>query len=166
MGDLLVVMEPRQARRISGLLPPGSCQLTLLGLWSRPPRPHIHDPHTLSEAYWERRFDVIDSAVKDGIPEIRLLHVLLGVRQDEYGRELMGICLTQNGYNVRGGTRGNTERAKPVAAVNPVTVTKYRELQNPADPTLAAKSTKPSLCGRKIGTAMLELRRRQDSAAT
>lgn len=36
-GDLLVVMEPRQARRISGLLPPGSCQLTLLGLWSRRP---------------------------------------------------------------------------------------------------------------------------------
>jgi len=49
-GDLLVAMEPRQARRISGLLPLGSCQLTLLGLWSRPPRPHIHDPHRLSEA--------------------------------------------------------------------------------------------------------------------
>lgn len=68
-GDLLVVMEPRQARRISGLLPPaglprGSYQLTLLGLWSRPPRPHIHDPHRLSEAYWERCFDVIDSAVE------------------------------------------------------------------------------------------------------
>jgi protein-tyrosine phosphatase len=63
-GDLLVAMEPRQARRISGLLPPGSCQLTLLGLWSRPPRPHIHDPHRLSEAYWERCFDVIDSAVQ------------------------------------------------------------------------------------------------------
>ena len=28
--DLLVVMEPRQARRISGLLQSGSCQLTLL----------------------------------------------------------------------------------------------------------------------------------------
>jgi hypothetical protein len=131
-------MEPRQARRISGLLPPGSCQLTLLGLWSRPPRPHIHDPHTLSEAYWERRFDVIDSAVKDGIPEIRLLHVLLGVRQDEYGRELMGICLTQNGYNARSGTRGNTERAKPVAAVNPVTVT-------PGAP----KSGRPDACRQK-----------------
>jgi protein-tyrosine phosphatase len=63
-GDLLVVMEPRQARRIPGLLSPGSCQLTLLGLWSRPPRPHIHDPHRLSEAYWERCFDVIDSAVQ------------------------------------------------------------------------------------------------------
>jgi protein-tyrosine phosphatase len=36
-GDLLVAMEPRQARRISGFLPPGSYQLTLLGLWSRPP---------------------------------------------------------------------------------------------------------------------------------
>jgi protein-tyrosine phosphatase len=63
-GDLLVVMEPRQARRISGLLPPESCQLTLLGLWSRPRRPYIHDPHRLSEGYWERCFDVIDSAVQ------------------------------------------------------------------------------------------------------
>lgn len=62
--DLLVVMEPRQARRILGLLQSGSCQLTLLGLWSQPPRPHIHDPHRLSEGYWERCFDVIDSAVQ------------------------------------------------------------------------------------------------------
>jgi hypothetical protein len=51
----------------------------------------------------------------------------------------MGICLTQNGYNLRSGTRGNTEGAKPGAAANPVTVAKYRELQYPADPTLAAK---------------------------
>lgn len=63
-GDLLVVMEPRQARRLTAHLPAGSCQLTLLGLWSRPPRPHIHDPHRLSEAYWDRCFDVIDSAVQ------------------------------------------------------------------------------------------------------
>lgn len=70
-GDLLVVMEPRQARRISALLLPESCQLTLLGLWSRPPRPHIHDPHRLSEAYWERCFDVIDSAVQTIADRIR-----------------------------------------------------------------------------------------------
>lgn len=61
--DLLVVMEPRQAREILRRLSPVKCQLTLLGLWSRPPRPHIHDPHRLSEAYWEQCFDVIDSAV-------------------------------------------------------------------------------------------------------
>jgi protein-tyrosine phosphatase len=63
-GDLLVVMEPRQVRTIARFLPSVPCQLTLLGLWSRPPRPHIHDPHRLSEAYWEECFDVIDSAVR------------------------------------------------------------------------------------------------------
>lgn len=61
-GDLLVAMEPRQLR-VLGRLPAIPCQVTLLGLWSRPRRPHIHDPHRLSEDYWERCFDVIDSAV-------------------------------------------------------------------------------------------------------
>jgi len=63
-GDLLIVMEPRQARAMSRCLPMVPCQLTLLGLWSRPRRPHIHDPYGLCEAYWERCFDVIDSAVR------------------------------------------------------------------------------------------------------
>jgi protein-tyrosine phosphatase len=63
-GDLLIVMEPRQAREMSRCLPTAPCQLTLLGLWSRPRRPHIHDPHRLCEAYWEQCFDVIDSAVR------------------------------------------------------------------------------------------------------
>lgn len=61
--DLLVHMEPRQARAMLRRLPALPCQMTLLGLWSRPRRPHIQDPHRLSEAYWERCFDVIDSAV-------------------------------------------------------------------------------------------------------
>jgi low molecular weight protein-tyrosine phosphatase len=63
-GDLLVVMEPRQARAMLRSLPAMPCQVTLLGLWSRPRRPHIHDPHRLSDAYWEQCFDVIDSAVR------------------------------------------------------------------------------------------------------
>jgi protein-tyrosine phosphatase len=67
-GDLLIVMEPRQAHAMSRCLPTVPCQLTLLGLWSRPRRPHIHDPHRLCEAYWEQCFDVIDSAVR-GIAE-------------------------------------------------------------------------------------------------
>jgi protein-tyrosine phosphatase len=63
-GDLLVVMEPRQARAMFRSVPTVPCQVTLLGLWSRPRRPHLHDPHRLSEAYWEQCFDVIDSAVR------------------------------------------------------------------------------------------------------
>lgn len=63
-GDLLVAMEPRQVRALARRLPVAPCQVTLLGLWSRPRRPHIHDPHRLSEAYWEQCLDVIDSAVR------------------------------------------------------------------------------------------------------
>jgi protein-tyrosine phosphatase len=63
-GDLLVAMEPRQARILLRGMPSVPCQLTLLGLWSRPPRPHIHDPHRLSDAYWEHCFAAIDSAVR------------------------------------------------------------------------------------------------------
>lgn len=70
--DLLVLMEPRQARGMLSRLPAVPCQVTLLGLWSRPRRPHIHDPHRLSEAYWERCFDVIDSAVRTIVERMRL----------------------------------------------------------------------------------------------
>lgn len=71
-GDLLVLMEPRQARALSRLLPSMPYQLTLLGLWSLPLRPHVHDPHRLSEAYWETCFDVIDSAVRTIADQMRL----------------------------------------------------------------------------------------------
>lgn len=70
--DLLVLMEPRQARGILRRLPVVPCQITLLGLWSRPRRPHIHDPHRLSEAYWGQCFDVIDSGVRTIAERMRL----------------------------------------------------------------------------------------------
>jgi protein-tyrosine phosphatase len=62
--DLLVAMEPRQSRAMRRQFSSAPCQLTLLGLWSRPRRPHIHDPHRLGEAYWEQCFDIVDSAVQ------------------------------------------------------------------------------------------------------
>jgi protein-tyrosine phosphatase len=71
-GDLLAAMEPRQVRALSPHLPMVPCQVTLLGLWSRPRRPHIHDPHRLSEAYWEQCLDVIDSAVQVIAERMRL----------------------------------------------------------------------------------------------
>jgi len=63
-GDLLLAMEPHQAvtleRRYAGM--PG-VQVTLLGLWSKPRRPHLHDPHTLSLDYFRTCFRTIDDAV-------------------------------------------------------------------------------------------------------
>lgn len=63
-GDLLVALEPRQAEALAALFAdaPG-VQVTLLGLWSRPRRAHLHDPHTLSAAYFRTCFELIDGAV-------------------------------------------------------------------------------------------------------
>jgi protein-tyrosine phosphatase len=64
-GDLLLAMEPHQAfeleRRYSAAR---RVQVTLLGLWSRPRRPHLHDPHTLPHAYFRTCFGTIDDAVE------------------------------------------------------------------------------------------------------
>lgn len=73
-GDLYVVMEFRQARRLAlilkerGLRPGSDTWITLLGRWGRPPRPHIHDPHTLSREYFETCLDVVERST-DGLIE-------------------------------------------------------------------------------------------------
>jgi protein-tyrosine phosphatase len=63
-GDLLVAMEPWQADALASRFAgrPG-VQVTLLGLWSTPRRPHLHDPHRLCDDYFRTCFAVIDSAV-------------------------------------------------------------------------------------------------------
>lgn len=63
-GDLLIALEPHQAQALASRFAadPG-LQVTLLGLWSRPRRAHLHDPHTLSPAYFRTCFALIDSAV-------------------------------------------------------------------------------------------------------
>jgi protein-tyrosine phosphatase len=64
-GDLFAAMEVRQARTLKQWARPASTQTTLLGLWSRQLRPHIHDPHRLSDDYLRRCFDVIDLAISN-----------------------------------------------------------------------------------------------------
>jgi protein-tyrosine phosphatase len=60
-GDLLVAMEPHQARALKRAHP--RSQVTLLGLWCLPPRPVLADPYGLSEAYFDTCFVCIDEAV-------------------------------------------------------------------------------------------------------
>lgn len=63
-GDLLLAMEIRHVHRLIGLgVPPAA--IALLGHWATPHRIHIHDPHTLSEAYFRTCFSVIQSAVRE-----------------------------------------------------------------------------------------------------
>lgn len=61
-GDLLVAMEPHQARALRRAHP--RSQVTLLGLWCSTPRPVLADPYGLSEAYFDTCFGCIDEAVE------------------------------------------------------------------------------------------------------
>ena len=71
-GDLLVVMEVRQARRLlKSRELPGDIQITLLGLWSQPLRPHLHDPFEHGSTYFQFCFQVIESGVKELARRIR-----------------------------------------------------------------------------------------------
>lgn len=69
-GDLLLAMEIRHVHRLIALgIPPTA--IALLGHWSTPHRIHIHDPHTLSDAYFQTCFSVINAAVRELAQECR-----------------------------------------------------------------------------------------------
>jgi len=61
--DLLVAMEPWQARTLLPGARRGGAQVTLLGLWSSPRRLHLEDPYGRLPAYFRICFSVIDSAI-------------------------------------------------------------------------------------------------------
>lgn len=63
-GDLLLAMEVRQVR---ALVERGYAaqSIVLLGAWASPQRIHLHDPHTLSAAYFSTCFTLIESAVRN-----------------------------------------------------------------------------------------------------
>jgi len=63
-GDLLLLMEIRHARRLAKMTFKKKVSIGLLGAWATPPRPHIHDPHTLSPEYFATCYQVIVSAVE------------------------------------------------------------------------------------------------------
>ena len=63
-GDLVIVFEPAQfaeVRRRFGDRPLSG----LLGIWSRPNRPHIQDPYGLSDRYFQKCFSVIDANIAE-----------------------------------------------------------------------------------------------------
>jgi len=61
-SDLVLAMEPAHLKRLR-MVPPGGCQLTLLGLWGKRRRPHIEDPYGLSLDYFRTCIGLIDEAV-------------------------------------------------------------------------------------------------------
>lgn len=69
-GDLLLAMEVRHAHELVRRGIPAHA-ITLLGHWARPHRIHIHDPHTLSEAYFRTCFAILHSAVVNLADDLR-----------------------------------------------------------------------------------------------
>lgn len=65
-GDLLVGMEPWHARILLRLARKSGAQTTLMGLWSKPSRPYIHDPFGCADEYFQACFSVIDQSI-DGL---------------------------------------------------------------------------------------------------
>ncbi|MDR2839002.1 MAG: hypothetical protein LBV49_10650 [Azonexus sp.] len=63
-GDLLLAMEIRHAHRLVRQGIPQAA-IALLGHWATPHRIHLHDPHTLSGAYFRTCFSLIASAVRE-----------------------------------------------------------------------------------------------------
>jgi protein-tyrosine phosphatase len=72
-NDLLLVMEIRHANKlVAAGIPPAS--IAMLGHWATPHRIHLHDPHTLSDAYFRTCFTLIHSAVSGLVAEMRSVH--------------------------------------------------------------------------------------------
>jgi len=63
-GDLFVAMEIRHAHELQRrLIGHNDVQIAMLGLWCDPPCPHLHDPFTLGDAYFDQCFMRIRQAV-------------------------------------------------------------------------------------------------------
>ena len=63
-GDLLTVMEPWHVAVLRSRPMPARTQVTLLGLWCSPRRPHLEDPYGLSDEYFETCYETIDKAIE------------------------------------------------------------------------------------------------------
>ena len=78
-GDLLLAMEVRQVHELTRRLGGRSdVQVALLGNWCSPPLPHLHDPFTLSDAYFDTCFTRVRQAVgrlANDVPNARTVQV-------------------------------------------------------------------------------------------
>jgi len=63
-SDLLVAMEPWQAEYLQDNFGSGHV-CTLLGLWSKPVTPYIHDPYGSSPDYFDKCFTYIEQSVTE-----------------------------------------------------------------------------------------------------
>lgn len=64
-GDLLLAMEPAQARRLEERAAALGAQVSLLGLWLAEPYPYLQDPYGLCREYHRVCFSRVDAAVAE-----------------------------------------------------------------------------------------------------
>lgn len=62
-SDLVVVFEPRQLVDARRRIENRTVSVTLLGIWSRPAAPYIHDPYGRSDEFFQRSYAAIDTQV-------------------------------------------------------------------------------------------------------
>jgi len=62
-GDLLLAMETRQLRKLAADPVLAALPRTLLGLYTRPRTPHLHDPYQLYDGYTRTSLDRIATAI-------------------------------------------------------------------------------------------------------
>jgi protein-tyrosine phosphatase len=60
--DLVIVFEPKQITEVRRRIGAGT-PTKLLGICSRPIRPHIQDPYGMSDRYFQQCFSVIDANI-------------------------------------------------------------------------------------------------------
>ena len=70
-GDLLVCMEPPQAKIVVKFFADSTPQVTLLGLWAQPARPWLSDPYGSGDGYWCTCLDTIDSGINQMLRLVR-----------------------------------------------------------------------------------------------
>lgn len=71
--DLLVVFEPVHLHAVRQRCGNRALGITLLGVWSRPVRPHVHDPYGRSDRYFQQCFSLIDGSVAELVRRMRTL---------------------------------------------------------------------------------------------
>jgi len=91
-GDLVILFEPSHRTDIRRRIGDRT-SFSLLGIWSRPLRPHIQDPYGRTDRFFQQCFTVIDAAIaklvehmaKTGAPATRVLgtqHPSAGATRD------------------------------------------------------------------------------------
>ena len=66
----MVVFEPAHLSEVDRQLG-DDVPANLLGIWSRPSRPYIHDPYGLSDRYFQQCFSVIDANIAELVARMR-----------------------------------------------------------------------------------------------